>query len=111
MTILRKCVLSIGAVILGSQLAYAEEITVATVNNGDMIIMQKLSGWSGRRLMGNKVNWVVLEENVLRGAGHHRHRHQGRPVRRSDHWRLRDADLGQERLADIAQRSRRRLRL
>src|SRR5262245_61911790 len=45
--------------------ALAEEITVATVNNGDMIIMQKLSSeWE--KATGNKVNWVVLEENVLR---------------------------------------------
>lgn len=45
--------------------AHAEEITVATVNNGDMIIMQKLSkAWEQKT--GNKINWVVLEENVLR---------------------------------------------
>ncbi len=45
--------------------AHAETITVATVNNGDMIIMQKLSPeWE--KETGNKVNWVVLEENVLR---------------------------------------------
>ena len=45
--------------------ALSEEITVATVNNGDMIIMQKLSPeWE--KETGNKVNWVVLEENVLR---------------------------------------------
>ena len=65
MTILRKCVLSIGAVILGSQLAYAEELTIATVNNDDMIVMQKLaSEWE--KQTGNKLNWVILEENVLR---------------------------------------------
>jgi ABC-type glycerol-3-phosphate transport system substrate-binding protein len=45
--------------------AYAEEITIATVNNGDMIIMQELSAkWEAAT--GNKVNWVVLEENALR---------------------------------------------
>ncbi|RVD47092.1 sugar ABC transporter substrate-binding protein, partial [Mesorhizobium sp. M2D.F.Ca.ET.140.01.1.1] len=44
--------------------APATEITVATVNNGDMIIMQKLSPeWE--KATGNKVNWVTLEENVL----------------------------------------------
>ncbi|WP_168801170.1 ABC transporter substrate-binding protein [Rhizobium rhizophilum] len=43
----------------------AEEISVATVNNGDMIIMQKLSkAWEEET--GNTINWVVLEENVLR---------------------------------------------
>ena len=43
----------------------AEEITIATVNNGDMIIMQELSSkWEEET--GNSINWVVLEENVLR---------------------------------------------
>lgn len=45
--------------------ASAEELTIATVNNSDMIIMQKLSPeWE--KETGNKINWVVLEENVLR---------------------------------------------
>src|SRR5579875_658288 len=45
--------------------AIAETITVATVNNSDMIIMQKLAPrWEQQT--GNKINWVVLEENVLR---------------------------------------------
>ncbi len=45
--------------------ALAESITVATVNNNDMIVMQKLSSqWEQQT--GNKINWVVLEENVLR---------------------------------------------
>ncbi|HPE59353.1 MAG TPA: sugar ABC transporter substrate-binding protein [Thiolinea sp.] len=49
---------------LGSA-ASAEELTIATVNNADMIIMQKLSPeWEKKT--GNKLNWVVLEENVLR---------------------------------------------
>ena len=45
--------------------ARAETITVATVNNNDMIVMQKLSPkWEQQT--GNTINWVVLEENVLR---------------------------------------------
>ena len=45
--------------------ASAATITVATVNNADMIIMQRLSShWE--KATGNKINWVVLEENVLR---------------------------------------------
>ena len=44
---------------------HAETITVATVNNNDMIVMQRLSSqWEQQT--GNKINWVVLEENVLR---------------------------------------------
>jgi len=43
----------------------AEEITIATVNNDDMITMQELSSrWE--EATGNKINWVILEENVLR---------------------------------------------
>ncbi len=45
--------------------AQAEEINIATVNNGDMIIMQKLSS-AWEKETGNKINWIVLEENVLR---------------------------------------------
>ncbi len=45
--------------------APAETITVATVNNSQMIVMQKLSSqWE--KQTGNSINWVVLEENVLR---------------------------------------------
>ena len=45
--------------------ASAATITIATVNNGDMITMQKLSSkWEQQT--GNTINWVVLEENVLR---------------------------------------------
>src|ERR1700721_320525 len=45
--------------------AHAETLTVATVNNEDMIIMQRLSPkWEQQT--GNKINWIVLEENVLR---------------------------------------------
>ena len=45
--------------------ALAEELTIATVNNSDMIIMQELSSqWEEQS--GHTLNWVVLEENVLR---------------------------------------------
>lgn len=50
---------------LGMTAANAAEITIATVNNNDMIVMQKLAPqWE--KATGNKINWVVLEENVLR---------------------------------------------
>lgn len=44
----------------------AAEITIATVNNGDMIRMQKLSGEFTKANPGITLNWVVLEESVLR---------------------------------------------
>ena len=48
-----------------ASIAMADEITIATVNNGDMVRMQSLSPkWE--EATGNTINWVVLEENVLR---------------------------------------------
>lgn len=48
-----------------STAAVAETLTIATVNNSDMIIMQELSSqWEEKS--GHTLNWVVLEENVLR---------------------------------------------
>ncbi len=44
----------------------AETLTVATVNNADMIRMQRLSKTFEQQNPDIKLNWVVLEENVLR---------------------------------------------
>lgn len=44
----------------------AETITIATVNNNDMIRMQRLSKVFEEQHPDIKLNWVVLEENVLR---------------------------------------------
>lgn len=46
--------------------AFAEVITVATVNNGDMIRMQGLMSDFYDKHPDIKVNWVTLEENLLR---------------------------------------------
>src|SRR5471030_770187 len=43
-----------------------ETVTIATVNNSDMIRMQKLSKTFEASHPDIKLNWVVLEENVLR---------------------------------------------
>jgi multiple sugar transport system substrate-binding protein/sorbitol/mannitol transport system substrate-binding protein len=64
---LKKLLLSAGAMAMSAVAgaAWAEEITIATVNNNDMIVMQELAPkWE--EATGNKINWVVLEENVLR---------------------------------------------
>jgi len=45
--------------------AYAESITIATVNNGDMIRMQGYTDEFTAKT-GHSVEWVTLEENVLR---------------------------------------------
>ena len=60
----------LGAVALAgfSLPAYAETttLTIATVNNGDMITMQKLTDDFTKANPGIEVNWVTLEENDLR---------------------------------------------
>ena len=46
--------------------ANAQAITIATVNNGDMIRMQGLTGEFNAAHPDITVNWVTLEENILR---------------------------------------------
>jgi sorbitol/mannitol transport system substrate-binding protein len=41
-------------------------LTIATVNNGDMIVMKKLAPEFERQHPDVRLKWVVLEENVLR---------------------------------------------
>ena len=53
------------ATLMASGVAYAETLTIATVNNGDMIRMQGLTDDFTAKT-GHKVEWVTLEENVLR---------------------------------------------
>ncbi len=52
------------SLILGG--AQAETLTIATVNNGDMIRMQKLTDDFTSKNPGIELEWVTLEENVLR---------------------------------------------
>ncbi|MGO4566466.1 sugar ABC transporter substrate-binding protein [Rhizobium sp. 2YAF20] len=47
-------------------MASAETLTIATVNNGDMIRMQKLTDDFKTKNPGIDLQWVTLEENVLR---------------------------------------------
>lgn len=58
----------LGAVSLGvmTGLVHAETITIATVNNGDMIRMQGLTDDFTAKNPDIEVEWVTLEENVLR---------------------------------------------
>ena len=62
----------IAAALLGLSVAGAAKaqspvtLTVATVNNGDMVVMQKLSSQFEQQNPAIKLRWVVLEENVLR---------------------------------------------
>ena len=54
------------AVAVGAGPAVAETVTIATVNNGDMIVMQKLLEQFEEQHPDIELEWVVLEENVLR---------------------------------------------
>ncbi|WP_163558667.1 sugar ABC transporter substrate-binding protein [Halomonas sp. NO4] len=54
------------AVAAASQAQAQTEITVATVNNNDMVIMQSLTEEFEAAHPDVELDWVVLEENVLR---------------------------------------------
>jgi sorbitol/mannitol transport system substrate-binding protein len=55
-----------GLTLLLSNIVAAETITIATVNNGDMITMKELSGDFTQKNPGIELKWVTLEENILR---------------------------------------------
>ncbi|MDC0948740.1 sugar ABC transporter substrate-binding protein [Gammaproteobacteria bacterium] len=59
-----KGALSVTALMVASAVS-ADTITIATVNNGDMIRMQGLTADFTAKT-GHEVEWVTLEENVLR---------------------------------------------
>ncbi len=66
MTIKVRALLGACAVSALASVAMAETITVATVNNGDMIRMQGLMDDFNTKHPDITVEWVTLEENVLR---------------------------------------------
>ncbi|MFK0166919.1 ABC transporter substrate-binding protein [Rhizobium sp. NPDC090279] len=57
--------MAMAAAVLASS-ASAETLTIATVNNGDMIRMQKLTDDFTKANPDITLNWVTLEENILR---------------------------------------------
>lgn len=65
MTTLRSATLALTASLLATA-ASAQTITIATVNNNDMIVMQKLSEKFEEAHPDISLNWVTLEENILR---------------------------------------------
>ena len=50
-----------GALLGGTALVQAEELTIATVNNGDMIRMQKLTDDFTAKNPDIQLEWVTLE--------------------------------------------------
>lgn len=66
MTVTLQTIVALWTMSLLTGLATAETITIATVNNGDMIRMQRLSAEFTAENPDIELKWVTLEENVLR---------------------------------------------
>lgn len=62
----RTVILALITLLSTAALASAETLTIATVNNGDMIRMQKLTDDFKAKNPGIDLEWVTMEENVLR---------------------------------------------
>jgi polyol transport system substrate-binding protein len=66
MKMLMGALLGAASFFVVSQASAATTLTIATVNNGDMIRMQKLTDDFTKKYPDIALNWVTLEENVLR---------------------------------------------
>ena len=66
MKMLMGALLGAASFFVVSQASAATTLTIATVNNGDMIRMQKLTDDFAKKNPDITLNWVTLEENVLR---------------------------------------------
>ena len=67
MTIFRKTIIATSVAVCGVVAgAHADTVTIATVNNGDMIRMQKLTSDFTDANPDIDLEWVTLEENILR---------------------------------------------
>lgn len=62
---LKPVFLAAGALLASTVLVSADTITIATVNNGNMVRTQGLTA-NFTEKTGHEVEWVTLEENVLR---------------------------------------------
>ena len=56
----------LAALLLADPALAETKLTIATVNNNDMVVMQKLSKVFEQQNPDIKLDWVVLEENTLR---------------------------------------------
>ena len=67
MTVFRKTIIATSVAVCGVVAgAHADTVTIATVNNGDMIRMQKLTSDFTDANPDIDLEWVTLEENILR---------------------------------------------
>ena len=63
---LRNTALGLALGVAGASVATAGELTIATVNNGHMVEMQKLTPEFEAANPGITLNWVTLDEGTLR---------------------------------------------
>ncbi|MBO1255670.1 sugar ABC transporter substrate-binding protein [Alteromonas sp. 5E99-2] len=63
---MKKILMLACGALLSSATFAKETITIATVNNGDMITMKELSGEFTAKNPDIELKWVTLEENILR---------------------------------------------
>ncbi|WP_299908114.1 sugar ABC transporter substrate-binding protein [uncultured Paracoccus sp.] len=66
MSYLKRALLGASALTVMGIAAQAETLTIATVNNGDMIRMQKMTAPFTEANPDITLEWVTLEENILR---------------------------------------------
>jgi len=66
MRLMRALAGACAAIAFAGMAEAATTLTIATVNNGDMIRMEKLAGDFKQKNPGIDLNWVTLEENALR---------------------------------------------
>jgi sorbitol/mannitol transport system substrate-binding protein len=64
-TVTRRALVA-GVIFSAAQMASAASVTIATLNNPDMIELKKLSATFEKANPDITLNWVILEENVLR---------------------------------------------
>ena len=71
------------AILLSAITALAQQktVTIATVNNPDMIELKKLSTEIRGENPDIKLNWVIVEENIAASTSHDRRVDRQRPVR------------------------------
>jgi sorbitol/mannitol transport system substrate-binding protein len=62
----RSLLLIIGSLLVNMALVWAETINIAAVNNPDMLELKKLSDKFVEKNPGVTLNWILLEENLLR---------------------------------------------
>ena len=100
---MKRLALAGAALLASTSLANAQStVTIATVNNGDMIRMQGLTEDFTAQNPDIQLEWVTLEENVLRQRVTQDIATKGGQFDVDDDRYVRDADLGRAGLAGRA---------